>query len=223
MSTAVLSWTLRRVLRSPLAWLTWAVTAALVPVLELVSPIGLTTRAGRPGAWLGEVATAAALAGAVFGLEGLAGARGLLQRHAALARPVAGLAIAWTTAIFTFPGVLAAFFFLSAANLTIPVTDVVGVALTASHAAALAWLLALLPIPDGVRSILLVFLAWGLSGWISPAGLPTVALSTLVDVSHASRIDLRAVGWSARITAVAPIMLLVGACLLLRPARPSSS
>lgn len=220
MQTALASWTLRRALRSPVAWLTLAVSAAAFPLLELLSPIGLTTRGERPGAWLGEVLTATALVGAVFALEGLAGARDLFARHRAAGPSAAGWTIAIGIFIFTLPSLLLGLFFASA-SFEVPWRILASACLGATHVAALAWLLALLPIPDGVRSIALVFLAWLVPGWIPTESLPTAALVAMVDVSRPGRIDLSAATWSARIALLAPIIVLVGACLTIRPAQHS--
>lgn len=214
MGTALVGWTLRRALRNPLGWLVWAASLAAPAALELFSPIGLTTRDGRPGAWFGEVLIATALAGAVFALEAWPSVRGLVARSDEARRAAAG----WTTAsfavIFTAPCVVLSIIFHSERA-----PALLEAAAIAAHVAALAWLLALLPIPDGARSFGLVFLAWLLAGWISSESLPTAALSALVDVSRASRLDLRAATWSARIAVLAPIIVLVGVCLTIRPAR----
>jgi hypothetical protein len=213
---------LRRALRSPVAWLSWAASLAAFPLLELFSPIGLTTRAGRPGVWFVEVLTAVALVGAVFALEGLAGARGLLERHRALAgRAAAGWTVAAGVSIFTLPSLLLGVFFALQGDVA-PWRALAAAGLSLTHVAALAWLLALLPIPDGTRSFALFFLAWLVAGWIPAESLPTAALATLVDVSRPGRIDLSAATWSARIALLAPIIVLVGACLTIRPAQTHS-
>lgn len=220
METVVVLWTLRRMLRSPLVWLTWATSLAALPALVLLSPLG-TVSASNGGGSI-DVLLATALVGTVIGIEAgaslepmtarLGQGRARLEGTVLVTAGLAAIAPTWLASTLLWPP--------SGHHLSIFFT---GVALMALHASALGWLLGSLPIPHRSRSILLVFLAWPMAGWISPSSLPMAALAALIDVSHAARVDLGAATWSARIASVAPIMVLVGLRLAIQPTPSDTS
>ena len=220
MASSVVRWILRRAFARPTAWLVWTFSISAGPCLALLSPVGLTTRSLEPAVWVGELTFLGALFGACFALSALGEASGLLRRAAGRQRlALRGLAIGTGVATFALPPLVSAFIFLSTsghAPLAVPWGPAL---LSALHVAALALVLAGLPIPPLLRSLALLFLAWFIPGGLQPQSYLEAGLLTLVDASHAATGLEPLSSWGARFAVWAPIMVLAGAAALLRSPR----
>ena len=88
---AITRWILARTLRSPLGWGLACVSSLAWPLLQHLTPIGITIASEDGTALVYEVAFMGALLGAILGLSALEGIRGVLQRAASeYWKPAAG-------------------------------------------------------------------------------------------------------------------------------------
>lgn len=203
---AITRWILARSLRSPLAWVLLCLCAFAWPLLQRLTPIGITTASADASALAYEVAFLAALLGAVLGLRSLEGIESVLRRAASGQRWRAEL-----TAVF----VSAACWSLVACAWPLRfgglgegqrLALLVGLVLAAAQLAALTALLLRARVPLGVRSLGLLVLAWWIPSLLGTSSHLERWTSALLDVAATLRPPPE--GWSptALITRLGPMM-----------------
>ena len=169
-------WTLARTLSKPLTWILWIALSGLWIGLSVATPLGISTRDRPHGLAENDIAFIALLVGSLSALPTLSMAEPLLGR-ATFARREITIVLVILTTLALFLGAAAVAPALDHSHLPAagPLT------LTLLHFGALTAGVFRLRIETAGRSLLLVFLAWGLPAILSSPSQPSRALRLLLD------------------------------------------